>query len=388
VTPSDYGIVFAVAASTTWVLTYGWRRFASRRPHLMVAPDERRVHVRTTPTGGGAAMWLAFVVAMIVASRLPSLRDVFQSSEPLGVVLGGSVMFLVGLLDDIREVSPPAKLAGTVLAAAIMASQGVQMLFFRVPLWDTIVLDQSTGFLITVVWVVLVTEAVNLIDGLDGLAAGIAAIAGLAFFVYANRQVTVGLLTSDSLGPLLAIVVVGVSVGFLPHNFNPARVFMGDAGALFLGLLLATSSLVVGGRTGDDFSGQTFFFFAPILIPFVILGVPLFDTAFAVIRRVYRRQGFAVADKEHLHHRLLRIGHGHRRAVLILWAWTAVLAALVILPTYVNEINVVVLPAVLALGVLLYTVLHPEVRTRRAEALLVDPTADIPPTVDDPTSVT
>jgi UDP-GlcNAc:undecaprenyl-phosphate GlcNAc-1-phosphate transferase len=251
------------------------------------------------------------------------------------------------------------------------------MLYFRVPLWDTIVLDASTGFLITVVWVVLVSEAVNLIDGLDGLAAGIAGIAGVAFYVYANRQVTTGLLEVDSLGPLLAIVVVGVAIGFLPHNFNPAKVFMGDAGALFLGLLLATYSLVVGGRTGDDFSGQTFFFFAPIVIPFVILGVPLFDTAFAVVRRVYRRQGFAVADKDHLHHRLLRIGHGQRRAVLILWAWTAILAVLVILPTYVGSLNVIVLPAILALAVLLYTILHPEVRTRQAEALLVDPTGEV-----------
>lgn len=383
-TPSAYGVVFAVAAVSTWLTTHAWRRFAGRRPVLVVAPDERRVHLHPTPTGGGAAMWLAFIVTMGVASQLPSLEDVFQSTEPLGVLLGGSVMFLVGLLDDIRDVSPPAKLAGTVLAAAIMASQGVQMLFFRVPLWDTIVLDQSTGFLITVVWVVLVTEAVNLIDGLDGLAAGIAGIAGLAFFVYANRQITVGLLGADNVGPLLAVTVVGLAVGFLPHNFNPAKVFMGDAGALFLGLLLATSSLVVGGRTGDEFAGQTFFFFAPILIPFVILGVPLFDTAFAVVRRVYRRQGFAVADKEHLHHRLLRIGHGQRRAVLILWAWTAVLAALAILPTYVNRVNVLVLPGILALGVLLYTVLHPEVRTRRAEALLVDPTADVEPAVRAP----
>jgi UDP-GlcNAc:undecaprenyl-phosphate GlcNAc-1-phosphate transferase len=381
--PSAYAIVFLVAAVATWLATHAWRRFAARRPVFIVAPDERRVHVRPTPTGGGTAMWIAFVVAMLVASRLDSLHDVFQSSEPLGVLLGGSVMFLVGLLDDIREVSPPAKLAGTVLAAAIMASQGVQMLFFRVPLWNVIVLDQNTGFLITVIWVVLVTQAVNLIDGLDGLAAGIAAIAGLAFFVYANRQIDVGLLKSDSLGPLLAIVIVGVAVGFLPHNFHPAKVFMGDAGALFLGLLLATSSLVVGGRTGDDFSGQTFFFFAPILIPFVILGVPLFDTAFAFFRRVYRRQGFALADKEHLHHRLLRIGHGQRRAVLILWAWTAVLAALVILPTYVNRVNVLVLPGVFALGVLLYTVLHPEVRTRRAEALLVDPGIDPAAVADD-----
>jgi len=351
---------------TTWVATFGWRAYASRHASLCVEPDERRIHERTTPTGGGAAMWLAFLVAMAVAWRLPRLHEVFRgSTEPLGVVLGATVLFAVGLLDDIRDVSPPAKLAGTILGASIMAGEGVQMLYFRVPFWDTVVLDQSTGFLITVVWVVLVTEAVNLIDGLDGLAAGVALIAGFAFFVYASRQVDAGLLGGDTIGPLLAVVVVGVCLGFLPHNFNPAKVFMGDAGALFLGLLLATSTLVVGGRTNDEFSGQTFFFFAPVFIPFVILGVPLLDTAFAFLRRVVQRRGFSVADKEHLHHRLVRLGHGHRRAVLILWAWTAVLATLVLLPTYARGANALVLPGVLALGIVLYTVLHPEVRAGR-----------------------
>ncbi len=370
-----YGPVLVVAMVTTWVTTFAWRAFASRKPALRVEPDDRRVHDRTTPTGGGAAMWLAFLVAMAVAWQLPRLREVFEGrTEPLGVVLGATVLFAVGLLDDIREVSPPAKLAGTILGASVMASQGVQMLYFRVPFWDTLVLDQTTGFLITVVWVVLVTEAVNLIDGLDGLAAGVALIAGFAFFVYASRQLDAGLLNGDSIGPLLAAVVVGVCLGFLPHNFNPAKVFMGDAGSLFLGLLLATSTLVVGGRTGDEFSGQTFFFFAPVLIPFVILGVPLLDTAFAFLRRAVQRRGIAVADKEHLHHRLVRLGHGHRRAVLILWAWTAVLATLVIVPTYARGANGLVLPGVLALGVVLYTVLHPEVRAGRRLAPEPPPT--------------
>jgi len=373
-----YGPVLVVAMVTTWVATFAWRAFAGRRSYLREEPDERRVHVRTTPTGGGAVMWLAFLASMAVAWRLPRLREVFQgNTEPLGVVLGATVLFGVGLLDDIRDVSPPAKLAGTILGASIMASQGVQMLYFRVPFWDTVVLDQSTGFLITVIWVVLVTEAVNLIDGLDGLAAGVALIAGFAFFLYANRQVDAGLLTGDTMGPLLAVVVVGVCLGFLPHNFNPAKVFMGDAGALFLGLLLATSTLVVGGRTNDEFSGQTFFFFAPVFIPFVILGVPLVDTAFAFLRRVVQRRGIAVADREHVHHRLVRLGHGHRRAVLILWAWTAVLATLALVPTYARGANGLVLPGVLALGVILYTVLHPEVRAGRR--LAPEPVASTSP---------
>jgi UDP-GlcNAc:undecaprenyl-phosphate GlcNAc-1-phosphate transferase len=155
-------------------------------------------------------------------------------------------------------------------------------------------------------------------------------------------------------------------VGFLPHNFNPARIFMGDAGAMFLGLLLASTTITVGGRTADPFSGQTYFYFAPLAIPLVILGVPIFDTAFSFVRRVWRRQSFAQADHEHLHHRLMRMGHGPRRAVVILWLWTALLSAVVLLPTFTNRGNSLVPLAVIALGLLLYIYFHPGVRSLRA----------------------
>ena len=134
-----------------------------------------------------------------------------------------------------------------------------------------------------------------------------------------------GNLGPENVGPLLAVIVCGICVGFLPHNFHPARIFMGDAGAMLLGLLMAGSTLIVVGQTDNEFSGKTFFFFAPVFIPFFILGVPILDTVFAIIRRAGRR-GVAEADKEHLHHRLMRLGHGQRRSVVILWAWTAVLS--------------------------------------------------------------
>jgi UDP-GlcNAc:undecaprenyl-phosphate GlcNAc-1-phosphate transferase len=155
-------------------------------------------------------------------------------------------------------------------------------------------------------------------------------------------------------------------VGFLPHNFHPAKVFMGDSGSLLLGLLLASSTMVVGGRTADQFSGQTYFFFAPLFIGFVILGVPIIDTLVTVIRRARRRVSLTQPDMKHLHHRLLQLGHGHRRAVLILWAFTAMLSAVVLVPTYTNRGNAAVLPAMACLGVGLYTLLHPDVRRRRA----------------------
>jgi UDP-GlcNAc:undecaprenyl-phosphate GlcNAc-1-phosphate transferase len=207
-------------------------------------------------------------------------------------------------------------------------------------------------------------NAINLIDGLDGLAAGIVAIAGFAFFLYSDRLFKAGLLEGSNIAPLVAIIAVGVCVGFLPHNWSPARIMMGDAGSLFLGLLMATTTITVGGRTADQFSGQTYFFFAPLFIPIVILGIPILDTIFAFFRRVYRRTAFHVADKDHLHHRLMRLGHTTRRAVLILWLWTALLSGLVLIPTYTERGNAIVPIGIAAMGLILYVVFHPGVRTR------------------------
>ena len=177
-------------------------------------------------------------------------------------------------------------------------------------------------------------------------------------------------------GGLWAVIALGVCVGFLPHNVHPARIFMGDGGALLLGLLMAASTISVGGRTSAEFSGQAFFFFAPIFIPYVILGVPILDTLWAILRRTISRQGFSTADKKHLHHRLMNLGHGHRRAVLILWAWTALLSAMVLYPTYTGEGDAIVPIGILALALGLFSVLHPRLRpampSRTDEAVVAD----------------
>ena len=358
-----YGLILAIAAFGTWILTFAARSIAVRCG-AVVAPDERRVHDRPTPVGGGAAMFLAFLAAMAVASRMHQFKGIFSgSSEPLGVVLAASVMFGVGLLDDLREVSAPAKLAGQVFAASVLYLFGVTMLYFQLPFQGFVVLSSDLEPLVTVIWVAVIANAINLIDGLDGLAAGIVAIAAFAFFLYSDRLFKAGVLPPESVGPLVAIICCGVCLGFLPHNFHRAKIFMGDAGALFLGLLMAASTMVVGGHTVDQFSGRTFFFFAPIFIPFFILGVPIIDTAFAIVRRARNRTGVASADKQHLHHRLMQMGHGHRRAVLILWAWTVVLSGLVLFPTYTKHGNALIPVGVAGLMVLLYTLFHPGLRT-------------------------
>jgi UDP-GlcNAc:undecaprenyl-phosphate GlcNAc-1-phosphate transferase len=361
-----YAVVLLVATLVTLVATPLVRWAALRWGAVVEPADDRHVHTQAMPTLGGVAMWIGFMAAMAVAWRIPQFRGVFgDTTEALGVVVAATVMLVVGALDDLRDVSPPAKVAGQALAGSVLYLLGVTMYYFRIPFADFIVLTPDMAPLVTVVWVVLMANAVNLIDGLDGLAAGIVAIAGSALFLYADRLFKDGLLPVSNIGPLVAIIAVGVCLGFLPWNFQPAHIFMGDAGALFLGLLMAASTMVVGGRTPDQYSGQTFFFFAPLLIPFVVLGVPFVDAVAAVLRRAYRRAPLAGADRDHLHHRLVRLGHGHRRAVVILWVWTALLAGLVLAPTYTNRGNALVPFCVGALALALYIVFHPGARAAR-----------------------
>ena len=356
-----YLAVGAVAFGVTAVLTPLVRRLAVRIG-AVVPPNPRGVHLRPMPTLGGAAMLVGFLVAMLVASQVPRFSAMFEgSSEPAGIMLGVGLMFAVGALDDLRDVSPPAKIAGMIVAGGILSLFGVQMLFFRVPFVtnDTIVLSADLAPLVTVIVVVLFANAINLIDGLDGLAAGIVAIAGSALVLYADRLLGAGFLEEANVAPLVAVIAVGVSLGFLPFNFNPARIIMGDAGALMLGLLMATTTITIGGRADYQYTGTTYFFFAPLVIPLVVLGVPILDTAFSFVRRVARRQSFAVADKDHLHHRLMRLGHGPRRTVVILWLWTALLSGVALAPAYTNEGNALVPFALFGLALALYAFFAP-----------------------------
>jgi UDP-GlcNAc:undecaprenyl-phosphate GlcNAc-1-phosphate transferase len=368
-----YGVIFIVAAASSWVLTFPVRHLADRVGYV-AQPDERKVHQQVTPQAGGVAMFVALLVAMAVAASVPALSSLFQgSSQPLGLVLGAAAIFVVGVIDDLRDMSAPAKMAGQVLAAMILYFLGVTFIQFKVPLGGLVVPGADYTPLLTAVWVIGITNAVNLIDGLDGLAAGVVAIASGALAVYGLHLQHLGNLTTDNIGPLVAVITCGICLGFLPHNFHPAKIFMGDAGALLLGLLMAASTMLIGGRAagtvttgaaGSAQSGETYFFFAPLFIPFFILGVPLFDMAFAVVRRTANRTGFATPDKNHLHHRLVRLGHGHRRSVLILWAWTALLSGFVLFPLYISSVNAIIPFGVLALGVILFTLFHPGLRRR------------------------
>jgi UDP-GlcNAc:undecaprenyl-phosphate GlcNAc-1-phosphate transferase len=370
-----YAVVLAVVALTTFVALFGVRKLAFRIG-AVVKPDDRRVHQRPTATLGGIAMLAGVLAGMLVAWAMGSFEAIFSgSTEPLGLVLAAIVIVVVGVIDDLREVSAPAKTAGMVLAASVLVISGISILVFRVPFAGVFVLSNDWSFLVSVLWVVGMANAINLIDGLDGLAGGIVAIASAAFFLYSRELSFEGLLGAGNIGALIAVVTLGACLGFLPHNIHPARIFMGDGGALLLGLLMAASTMVVGGRTDRSFSGSSFFFFAPVLIPIVILGVPIIDMAFAIVRRARKRTGISTADKGHLHHRLMRLGHGHRRSVFILWAWTALLSGFVLYPIYRGSGDGVVPFGIAAILLLLYMFLHPGLRTKREIDVTDDATA-------------
>jgi UDP-GlcNAc:undecaprenyl-phosphate GlcNAc-1-phosphate transferase len=365
-------LIGAVAA----VVTFGATPLVgvlARRQGWVYLPNDRTVHQSPLPDVGGMAMYLGFLAAMFTAWLVDAFDVLFKSnSEPVGVLIAATIIYVVGFVDDVRGLSPPAKVAGTVAAGLALVQFGVVMYAFRLPFFDgPILLAQEWRPLVTVLWLLGMTQAINLIDGLDGLAAGIVAIGAGAFFLYSQQLIESDVLDARNIGSLLAIIAVGMCVGFLPHNFNPARIMMGDGGALLLGLLLAVATSVVGGRAdsfSQEFIGQTYFFLAPLAIPLLILGVPIFDLAFAIFRRATSRRSLSTADKGHLHHRLMDLGHGHRRSVVILWTWTLLLSAFVLYPTLTGR-NPTYLPfGIVALAIVLFTVLHPSVRARRRES--------------------
>jgi UDP-GlcNAc:undecaprenyl-phosphate GlcNAc-1-phosphate transferase len=362
-----YVIVGGAAFAVSFLCMPLLRRLAFRLD-VVDRPDARRVHAHPTALLGGAGILAGFLAGMVAAWLSGSFSEVFTTvTPPMGVALAATAIYIVGQLDDLLEVSAPAKMAGIVLSGSILSLAGVTILYFRIPFYDLVSLSPDLSAFVTVLWVAGMANAINFIDGLDGLAGGIVAIASAAFLLYSEHLIDNNVIDEGNVGPLIAACVLGTCLGYLPWNVHPARIFMGDAGALQLGLLMAAATIAVGGNTGPEVeaSGQTFFFFAPLFLPLVILGVPILDTVWAILRRASRRSGVSVADKGHLHHRLMRLGHGQRRSVLILWIWTALLSALVLYPVYTGRGNGVVPLGIAALALVLYTLFAPGIRTRR-----------------------
>jgi UDP-GlcNAc:undecaprenyl-phosphate GlcNAc-1-phosphate transferase len=334
VTAGIAGIVSFSFSLIIWKLSTRFRLYPKIR--------ERDVHTRPTPRLGGVAMFLGVVVAFGVGSFLPSLAIVYSQPAHIWGLLGSALMIvLIGVADDIWDLDWLTKLAGQLLAAALLAWSGIQFLSFPLPkLFGSgdasrsviVTLAPWQSLVITVIVIVLVMNAINFIDGLDGLVSGVAIIANGVFsvYVFAISSGPTGQSDYFNLAQLISAVLIGTCIGFLPLNWHPARLFMGDAGALLVGLLMAASTIAVTGQIDPDrleetvgSARQLFPALIPLLLPFAILIVPLLDFGLAVIRRLRAGKSPFSADRKHLHHRLLDMGHSHLHAVLILYGWTA-----------------------------------------------------------------
>ncbi|WP_187774405.1 glycosyltransferase family 4 protein [Lolliginicoccus suaedae] len=321
-------LICLTAAVITFLAT-GVVRVLAIRFGAVAYPRDRDVHVAPTPRLGGVGMFLGLLAALFLAGQLPALTRGFEfSSDVQAALLAGAVIVLVGVIDDRWGLDALTKFVGQITAAGMLVLLGVSWYVLYLP-GTTLVLDQLQSAGLTVFLTVLIVNAMNFVDGLDGLAAGLGLIAAIALAAF-----SVGLLLDQggdvSVYPpaMLAAALAGACLGFLPHNFQPARIFMGDSGSMLIGVMLAAISTSASGKISLDLYGprDLLGLYAPLILVLAVLFVPFLDLLLAVIRRTRAGRSPFSPDKMHLHHRLLEIGHSHRRVVLVIYSWVALLA--------------------------------------------------------------
>jgi len=367
----EYALVFATAALVTFLSTGGVRLLATTLGAVTPIRD-RDVHRLPTPRMGGVALYLGVATAILLARSMPTLNRAFESSSSIqGVLVAGGVIAVVGVLDDRFDLDAITKLFGQILAAGVLVLYGVTWIQVWLPSdgGTILVFSQTQGALVTVVITVVLANAMNFIDGLDGLLAGVATISAVAVFIFSVHQLIVS--GDDTLGsqpPLIAAALIGACVGFLPHNFYPARIFMGDSGSMFIGLATAASIITASGQlppSAPNFGARsTVALLAPVIVVLAVVFIPVLDFLLAVVRRTKEGRHPFSADKRHLHHRMLAIGHTHRQAVLIFYLWASVLSAGSVSLVFARW-QVVVVPTASALLIMLSISMWPWIRARR-----------------------
>jgi UDP-GlcNAc:undecaprenyl-phosphate GlcNAc-1-phosphate transferase len=375
----EYLLVAAVAAAGCFLATPIARGIAVTWGAI-ARPRDRDVHAVAIPRLGGLALFVGLGLALFTARQLPTLKDAFSNGPEIPwIVFAAGLICLIGAIDDKYELDSLTKLAGQVLATGIMVTLGgVQLAFVYLPWGDsgTFVLGQDLAIPVTILLTVLTINAVNFVDGLDGLAAGVTAIGALAFFGFSYHLGQGEFLEIAAAPTLLSAVLAGTCIGFLPHNFFPARIFMGDSGSMLVGLMLSAAATTATTNADPQVFNNALAslpLLIPLLIPLAVLAIPFVDLVLAVIRRVTKGHSPFAPDKRHLHHRLLELGHSHRRAVLLLYFWSALLAFGGTAFSIFSGVWVLVtmLAAGFVLGVLLLVV--PRFQTRRRRARVSEP---------------
>ena len=320
----EYLVTGALAAILCYLVTPFIRDFALKSG-AFVQLRSRDVHTTITPRWGGIAMWLAMAITFLIVGHLPLIKS-GMTGETLGIFEAGTFVMLLGAIDDRFDLDALTKFAGQALAGGILLLHGVQILWL--PINGILTLPTNIGQLLTVIFVMLVINAVNFVDGLDVLATGIVAICAFAFFIFSYILAVNNGFNRAGAPSLITMMVIGMCLGFLAHNFYPAKIFMGDSGAMLLGLLLAASAITLTGQIDiNAISNQSQrSTIVPLILPFTVLANPLLDLGMAIVRRLRAGRSPFSADREHLHHRLLRMGNSQRRATFILYLWTAMFA--------------------------------------------------------------
>ena len=320
----EYLLTMLLSAAICYLVTPYVEHFALQFGAIARVRN-RDMHTETTPRWGGVAMWFATSFTFVVVSHLPLVGKSF-GREAQGIFLASTFVVLLGMIDDRYELDALTKLAGQALAAGILLSFGVQLLWL--PINGLITLPPSIGQFLTVLVIMVAINAVNFIDGLDGLASGVVAIAASAFFIFAYVLAIVYGFNRAGAPSTISAVLIGACVGFLPHNAHPAKIFMGDSGSMFLGLMLGAAAITLTGQfdpnaISSEASGPTFL---PLLLPFAVLAIPLVDFGMAVVRRVRAGRSPFAPDSEHLHHKLFKAGNSQLRTAIIMYLWTAAIA--------------------------------------------------------------
>jgi len=362
-----YLLLLVLSALVSFALTPAVRVLALRG-RVYTPRRQRDVHRQPVPKLGGVAMLAGVLAALGVGAMVPFLGGIFTDPVPVrGVLLALAVVLVMGVADDLWDLHWSLKLSGQVAAAGLVALHGVRV--EAMPVGWIPVGSEPLQVGLTVFILVLTMNAINFVDGLDGLAAGVAVIGGSAFFIYSYLLTrTINQFDYSNLATLLMAVLVGSCLGFLPHNLNPARIFMGEVGAMVIGLLMATAAIAVTADLGAlaGFRFRNVPAYMPVLLPIAVMALPLADLALAVVRRTARGASPFSADRGHLHHKLVDGGYTHRQAVLLLYLWTFLIAYGVVSLNFLDWRLVLPVMAVLLLGAV-YLTLHPWVhRSRRA----------------------
>jgi UDP-GlcNAc:undecaprenyl-phosphate GlcNAc-1-phosphate transferase len=349
----EYSLTLLIAAALTYMLTPLVRKFALRQK-AVANVRERDIHTEITPRWGGVAMWLSMGATLLMVQNLELVGKAY-SRELLGIFLAASFVLLIGILDDRFELDAITKLAGQGLAAAILLLFGIQILWL--PIDGIIVLPTNIGQLLTVLVVIVIINAVNFVDGLDGLATGIVAISAASFFGFSYLLAVENGFSRAGAPSLVTAIVIGTCIGFLPHNIHPARIFMGDSGSMFLGLVLAAAAITLMGQIDANavFSENIGPAALPLLLPFAVLAIPLLDLGLAVLRRVRRGKSPFAPDKEHLHHKLMSMGNSQQRTSVILYLGTGMLALPAMLSAFIPVWSALAVGALLLILAITFT---------------------------------